>query len=98
MLCFNIPDLDKLDKFNTVITVRNSSCGKVIFSQACVNNSVQGGGMHGRRAYMAGGMCGKGVCVVGACVVGDMHGRGHEWQEACMAGGVHGGGHTWQET
>ena len=25
-----------------VITVRNSSCGKVMFSQACVKNSVQG--------------------------------------------------------
>ena len=29
--------------FNNLITVRNSSCGKVMFSQACVKNSVQGG-------------------------------------------------------
>ena len=26
-----------------LVTVRNSSCGKVIFSQACVKNSVHGG-------------------------------------------------------
>ena len=48
---------------------------------------------------MAGGMCGR-----GACMVGRMHGRG-----ACVTGGVHGGracvaggacmagGHVWQE-
>ena len=28
---------------NTIITVRNSNCGKVMFSQACVKNSVPGG-------------------------------------------------------
>ena len=39
---------------------------------------------------MAGGMCGRGSCMVvevhgkGACVVGGMHGRGHVWQGACM--------------
>ena len=27
-----------------IFTVRNSSCGKVMFSQACVRNSVHGGG------------------------------------------------------
>ena len=27
-----------------IITVRNSSCGKVMSSQACVKNSVNGGG------------------------------------------------------
>ena len=42
---------------------------------------------------MAGGVYGRGACVVGgmhgrgACVVGGMHGRG-----ACMAGG-----HAWQK-
>ena len=29
--------------FLCIITVRNSSCGKVMFSQACVKNSVHGG-------------------------------------------------------
>ena len=46
-----------------LITVRNSSCGKVIFSQACVKNSVRGGGglplvftppTSGRHPYPAG--------------------------------------------
>ena len=63
-----------------------------MFSQACVENSVQGGG-----ACMAGGMHGRGVCVVGggACVAGGMHDRGyarqeggHAWQGVCM-GGMH---------
>ena len=30
--------------FLSLFTVRNSSCGKVMFSQACVKNSVHGGG------------------------------------------------------
>ena len=56
------------------------SWGKVIFSEACVKNSVRGGGggVHGR-----GGMGGGCVCVCGR---GGMHGRG-----ACVAGG-----HSWQ--
>ena len=29
----------------SLITVRNNSCGKVMFSQACVKNSVGGGGV-----------------------------------------------------
>ena len=32
-----------------VITVRNSSCGKAMFSQAYVKNSVRGGGVHPSR-------------------------------------------------
>ena len=50
------------------------SWGKVIFSEACVKNSVHGGGC---RAYVAaGGMHGKGACMAGgACVAG-----GHVWQ------------------
>ena len=32
----------KIPKY--IITIRNSSCGKVMFSQACVKNSVHGGG------------------------------------------------------
>ena len=47
-----------------IFTVRNSSCGKVMFSQVSVILST-GGGMHGR-----------GVCMV----EGGMHGRrGHAW-------------------
>ena len=37
-----------------MITAPNSSCGKVMFSQACVKNSVQGGSMHGRGECIAG--------------------------------------------
>ena len=49
------------------------SCGKVIFSEACIKNSVHGRGMQGirgsRGVCMAeghawqGGMCGRGACV-----------------------------------
>ena len=71
------------------------SWGKVIFSEACVNNSVHGGG----RAWLPGGMHGFiwGVCVVlfggacmvlfeGACVV-LFGGGGHAW--------FYLGGHAW---
>ena len=59
------------------------SWGKVIFSEACVNNSVH---WRGRRVWRR------------ACMAGGMRGGGHAWQMgmhgrgACMAGGVHGGG------
>ena len=63
------------------------SWGKVIFSEACVKNSVHSGGVHGRGG---GGhvrwLCGGGACVV----VGE-----HAWQ-GCVLGGMHGGGHVWQ--
>ena len=65
-----------------------------MFSQACVKNSVHGGGMHGRGMYVVGGMCGKGACMAGGVHGGGMHGRGHAWQGrhmwqgACMAGGA----------
>ena len=74
------------------------SWGMVIFSEACVKNSVRGGG-----ACMAGGLRDRGGCAAGA----DMHGRracmvvGHVWW-GCMAGGcawqgcVCGRGHAWQ--
>ena len=88
------------------------SWGKVIFSEACVKNSVHGGGggEHGRGAWVAGdihGGSGRRACVVGGmhgghawqggvCGRGDVHGRG-----ACMVwtyveGGVCGRGHVWQ--
>ena len=64
------------------------SWGKVIFSEACVKNSVHRGG----RAWR-GCVCGREACVAWghvwqglACMTGDMHGRG-----ACVAGG-----HVWQ--
>ena len=72
------------------VTVRKRSCGKVMFSEACVKNLSTGEG-----ACME-GMCGRGACMVGAhawqgggCVwQGGMHGRGmHAWQ-----GGMHGRG------
>ena len=72
------------------------SCGKVIFSQACVKNSIHrgGGGHMWQGVCIAGGMCGRGVCSRGACVAGGarvaaegmsggggaVHGRG-----ACVA-------------
>ena len=74
------------------ITVRNISCGKAMFSQACVKNSVHRRGA-GERVWacVAGGMW------WGACVAGR-----HAWQGmggvcvqgVCLAGGVWQGGHA----
>ena len=49
-----------------IVIVCNISCGKVMFSQVCVKNSVHREGMHGRGGLcvVKGGMCGKG----GACM------------------------------
>ena len=53
--------------------------------------------MHGRRACVAGDVCGRGVfgggCAWLGCVCGRevMHGGGHAWQGACIRG-MHGGG------
>ena len=65
-------------------TVRNSSCGKVMFSQASVILPQGGGGACG-----GGGMRGWGSCFgawQGICVARGMCGR-----SVCMAGG-----HAWQ--
>ena len=44
-----------------------------------------------------GGMHGRGLCVVGACVAGCMHGRGCAQQGVCMTGGgICGRGCVWQ--
>ena len=59
-----------------MFTIRNSSCGKVMFLQASVILSTWG---DGRVACMAGGMYGRGYAWQGY-----MHGRG-----ACMVGGLH---------
>ena len=75
-----------------IFIVRNSSCGKVIFSQVCVKNSVHRV-VCVMGAYMVGGMLSKGLCMVGG-----MHGTG-----SCMARGMYGreadiageGGHEW---
>ena len=83
-----------------IVTVRNRSCGKVMFSQASVI-LPEGGGMCGRGACMAGGVYGR-ECVWSGCGREVVHGRGGAWQGAwgvrgrglvvCVAGG-----HAWQE-
>ena len=80
--------------YNTRNSLDFSSCGKVMFSEACVKNSVHGGGgdIHGRGHVWRGDMHGWGHAWQGACVVGGMHGR-----RTCIAGGMHGRGHAWQE-
>ena len=92
----------KLSFTSTVFTfaVRNSSCGRVMFSQASV--ILWGGCAWWRGTCMAnrwwayeakGGVCGKQACVWQG---------GHTWQReacmtkgACMAGGMCGGEHAW---
>ena len=45
----------------SVVTSGNCSCGKVMFSHACVKNSVHGGVcMAGGVCMTGGGMCGRG--------------------------------------
>ena len=88
-----------VQSFTRTFLPPQQSRGKVIFSEACVKNSVHRGGhawqggMCGRGcawqgAYMMGGMCGRG----GACVAG-----GHAWQgDMHGGGGMHGRGCAWQ--
>ena len=40
LICYKV----SLMRRPSIFTVRNSSCGKVMFSQACIKNSVDGGG------------------------------------------------------
>ena len=62
------------------------SCGKVLFSQACVKNSVHRG--WGGVCSWQGGVHGTGVCVCGTGG-GHVSHRGHAWHEgACMTGGA----------
>ena len=74
----------------SIMTVSNSSCGKVMFSQTCVKNSV-----HREVVCMAGGMHGGGACIAGGCGRGACMSRGMCGRGACMAGGMPGrrGGH-----
>ena len=62
------------------------SWGKVIFSEACVKNSV-----HGGHVWQGGGMRGGGhAWQEGVRGTGGVCGRGHAWRVACMTGG-----HAW---
>ena len=77
-------NLHKLTKIERRYYRPQRSWGKVIFSEACVKNSVHGGG----RAWQGGAWWGGGsVC-----------GRGHVWWGACMAGGVCGRGACMADT
>ena len=60
------------------ITVRNSSCGKVMFSQVCQEFCPQvgggamcGGGVHGRGLCMGQGHVWRGHALWGTCVAGE---------------------------
>ena len=74
------------ERFLRLITVRNSSCGEVVFTSVCQEFCPRGGGggVHG------GGHVWQGVCMVGGCVWQGMHGGGCVWQGVCMTGG-----HMW---
>ena len=76
----------KSKKCCKIITTRNSSCEKLMFSQACVKNSVYKGG-----ACVAGGGCawpGMACMARGGGVAGGVHGGG------CMAVGMCAPGQT----
>ena len=64
-----------LKRFDSLFTVRNSSCGKVMFHKR-LSFCQEGGGMHGRGVCMAGAWVVGCVCGGGACMAGGMHGRG----------------------
>ena len=69
---------------NSLITVRNSSRRKLMFSETCVKNSVHGGGGGG---WVGGVGRGEEACVKGGHTwQGGMHGGGHAWW-----------GRAWQE-
>ena len=61
------------------ITIRNSSCGKVMFSQVsvCLQGGVHGGG----HAWQGGHAWWEGACMAGACIVG-----GHAQQRGVFVG------------
>ena len=70
-----------------IFTVRNSSCGKVMFLHLSVI------------LFTGGSMCGRWACVAGVCVCGGVCAWGHAWQGICVAGGCAYGGSmcAWQE-
>ena len=79
------------------ITVRNSSYGKVMFSQVCVKNSD-----HRAPACLGRGLHGSGGgAFMGHTRQGGMHDRGCAWQGdvcgwgGCVGGACVAGGHAW---
>ena len=65
----------------------NEVLGKVIFSEACVKNSVHWGAMRARGACVTGGHAyPRGACMQeGHACLGD--GSVHTWQGACVVEG-----------
>ena len=75
--CFTLPNIYRPQR----------SCGKVIFSQACVKNSVHREGCAWQGVCMVGGMHGSGrhVWQGGACMAeGHAWQMGHAWWGVCM--------------
>ena len=96
--------MEYLFQYSDIFTVRNSSCGRVMFHK-CVSRILSWGGMHGKGECMVeGGICSRGMCMAGGvwqgvCMARRVYGReGCAWQgRVCMAGRVvHGTGHVWQ--
>ena len=87
---------------NLYIYCPQQSWGKVIFSEACVKNSVNRGacmarGVHGKEGVWWGHVWqGWGHAWWGHVWQGGVHRRGLAWQGrvACVAGGMHGRGHA----
>ena len=81
--------------------VRNSSCGKVMFSQASVIRSTGGGCVWWGPYVVGGDMRGTGVHGQGEvygcrmCMAWGVHSRGMFVWGACLAGCLHCGGHVW---
>ena len=74
-----------------LFTAHNSSCRKVMFSQACIIPSVLGGHAWPKGGlWQRGGMHGKwGMCGGEVHGQGGMHDKGgHAWQGTYMAGGM----------
>ena len=76
----------------TLVTFRNSSCGKVRFLQACVKNSVHGGG--GVSQHALGEGCVSQHALGKGCVSQDALGRGVCVSKYAPPCPVHAGIHT----
>ena len=92
--CQNVASYQwKLTRFRVVFTARNISCGKVMFSQACVILSVHGGGLHLGRVCPGGLASGGSAWGVqhpggstsrGVCILGGLHPRGSASRGFCL--------------